>query len=209
MDAQQKQTVVREVLQQLKGLVKVPIGVSNHHVHLTEAVFKQLFPDQTLTQKKPLTQPGEFASIQTVVVQGPKGSLGKVRILGPCRDHCQVELSATDAQKLGISAPIRLSGDVAHSPGIDLISPTTTVHLEQGAIIAQRHLHIGLQEAQALGLHQGQQVAVAVNSPQRGVIFQNVIVRPGAHFKLEMHLDTDEANAAQVNAKTIGHFVDV
>jgi phosphate propanoyltransferase len=207
MDPQQKQTIVTEVLQQLKGLVRVPIGISNHHLHLTETVLDQLFPGQSLTLKKPLTQPGEFASEQTVTIQGPKGTLKNVRILGPCRDHCQVEVSATDARQLGVVAPLRLSGDVGHSPGVDLISPTKTVHLDQGLIIAKRHLHIAPQEAKLLGLQKGEQVNVAVATP-RGLIFQNVEVRPGAHFKLEMHVDTDEANAGQIKPGTFGHFVD-
>ncbi|WP_461212859.1 phosphate propanoyltransferase [Lacticaseibacillus sp. GG6-2] len=206
MNDAQKEAAIKAVLQNLKTVVKVPIGISNHHIHLTEAVYAELFPDQAITVKKPLNQPGEFASTATLTVKGPRGTISHVRVLGPCRAQCQVEISATDARTLGVPAVVRLSGDVADTPGIDLQSEVATVHLTCGVIVAKRHIHMSDQEASLLGFKRGDTVAIALDGPDRHLVYDDVEIRPGANFKLEMHVDTDEANAANLTAGAFGRF---
>lgn len=206
MNDAQKQAAVAAVLQNLKAVVKVPVGISNHHIHLTQAVYDQLFPNMPMTPKKPLNQPGEFASTAVVTLKGPRGEIARVRVLGPCRAQCQVEISATDARKLGVPAVVRLSGDIAGTPGIELQSEAGAVTLSAGVIVAKRHIHMSLEDAKLLGLHAGEKVAIALDGCDRHLVFEDVEIRPGANFKLEMHLDTDEANAANVTGETFGRF---
>ncbi|MFT8318051.1 MAG: phosphate propanoyltransferase [Sporolactobacillus sp.] len=206
MDQTTVRGIVTHVLKNLKSIVKIPIGISNHHLHLTEQDFQKLFPGQSLTVKKALSQPGQFAANEMVTAIGPKGEISKMRILGPLRTKSQVELSATDARQMGIQAPIRLSGDIEGTPGILLKSPSGSLALEQGVIIAKRHIHMSDHEADLLGLKKGDSVTVNVASEGRKIIFEDVIIRPGANYTLEMHVDTDEANAGNINLKSMGRF---
>ncbi|MGQ9780510.1 MAG: phosphate propanoyltransferase [Bacillota bacterium] len=175
---------------------KVPIGISARHVHLSQADLEKLFgPGYTLTPTKPLSQPGQFACAETVEVHGPKGFFPRVRILGPVRKQTQVEIARSDAFVLGIDPPIRDSGDLEGTPGVRLVGPAGAVELAQGVIIAQRHLHLHTAEAEELGLKDKDLIRVRIEGV-RALIFENVLVRVGPHYAMDLHLDTDEANAA-------------
>lgn len=177
---------------------QITIGVSARHVHLSKEHLQILFGnDYSLTEMKPLTQPGQFAANETVAVIGPKGTFPKVRILGPTRGKTQLEVSKTDAFALGINPPVRESGDIAGSAGIKLQGPAGEVELEEGVIIAARHIHFHTTDAERFGVKDKQRVAVRT-SGERGVVFENVVVRVSDSYALDMHIDTDEANAAGI-----------
>jgi propanediol utilization protein len=166
-------------------------------MHITQENLERLFgPGYQLTKLRDLNQPGEFAANETLTVVGPKRRLFEsIRILGPVRKITQVELSYTDGIYLGLDLPYRLSGDIAGSAPLILIGPKGVLHLSEGAIRAARHIHINPQDSQRLGLENGQKVSVRTVGPA-SVAFNEVIVREAANLKLEMHIDTDEANAA-------------
>lgn len=185
---------------------EIPIGISNRHIHLSEKDFKTLFSLDDLEVQKYLKQPGEFASKQTVTLKGPKGTIERVRILGPLRKRTQVEISKTDARMLGIDAPIRLSGNLDDAAEITLISEKAEL-TTAAAIVAQRHIHLSYQQMAAMGLKKEDVVSVKVETPHRSMIFEEVFLRPGENFVLEMHLDTDEANAGNVSADTVGKII--
>lgn len=174
----------------------IPVGISNRHIHLSEGDIAALFgAGYQLTTKKPLSQPGQYAAEEVVTIVGPKGQIEKVRILGPARKASQVEVSQTDAYKLGITAPVRDSGDIENSPGVKMIGPKGEVELGMGAILAGRHVHMHPDDAAKFGVKDKDRVEVATNG-ERSVTFGNVLVRVSDQFALELHVDTDEANAA-------------
>mgnify|MGYP000130635903 FL=1 len=174
---------------------KVPIGVSNRHVHVSRQDLDILYgKDYELTRKSDLKQPGQFASNETVTIRGPKGEFERVRILGPVRKQSQVEVSKTDSFRLGIRPLIKESGDLTGTPGLDLIGPKGIVSLSNGAIVALRHIHMTPAQADALGLKDKDMVEVETFGERRGV-FGDVLVRVSDQFALEMHVDVDEANA--------------
>lgn len=178
---------------------QVPVGVSNRHLHLSEKDIKDLFgEDHDLTKKKELSQPGQFACEETVTLVGPKGNLAGVRILGPARGDSQIELSITDAIKLGVKAPVRDSGNIEDTPGFDVVSGDRKITLPRGAIVAMRHIHASEEEAQKYGLKDQQLVKVMFDGP-RGGVFHNVLVRVKSTYALDFHIDTDEANAFGIN----------
>lgn len=158
-----------------------------------------LFPAQPIQPKKALLQPGQYAAEQTVTA-GPKGRLNNVRLLGPLRQTSPVEISRTDARILGIAAPLRMSGNLQGTPGIRLISPFAELELSGGTIVAQRHIHMSPLDALILRVSHGDSVAVAIEGSDRRLIFDNVAVRVAPDMRLEMHIDTDEANAAGADA---------
>ena len=171
---------------------KIPIGVSNRHVHVTKEDLEILYgPGYELTKKGDLKQPGQFASNETVTVRGPKGEFKNVRILGPVRSKSQVEISKTDSFRLGIKPPVRESGDLAGTPGVELVG---TVALPEGAIVALRHIHMTPEQAMAMGVKDKDVVEVETFGERSGV-FGDVLVRVSDKFSLEMHVDIDEANA--------------
>lgn len=179
--------------------MKVPIAVSARHAHLSANTVRQLFgAGYELRVRKWLSQTGQFAAEETVSLIGPRGRLDHVRVMGPPRERDQVELSRTDECTLGIDAPLRLSGDLAQTPGLQVVGPAGSVKLQGGVITALRHIHMNPAEAQQFGLRNGQSVAVKIDSNGRDMIFGDVIVRIAPDFRLELHLDTDEANAAGV-----------
>ncbi|MGI6552938.1 MAG: phosphate propanoyltransferase [Bacillota bacterium] len=179
--------------------LEVPVGVSNRHVHLSQEHLEQLFGSgYELVSIKDLGQPGQFACKETVTVVGTKGAIENVRVLGPVRKNSQVEISRTDAFKLGLKAPIRDSGDHTGTPGCVLVGPRGVVTLERGVIIAARHIHMTPAMANQYGLKDKDLVSVIVDG-ERGLIFNNVLIRVREDFALEIHLDTDEANAALLN----------
>ncbi len=176
----------------------VPVGVSARHVHLTQEHVEILFGEgYHLTKKKELMG-GQFASNELVTIVGLKlRAIENVRILGPVRSKSQVEISSTDAIKLGVKAPIRESGNVAGSAPIALVGPKGALYLKEGCIVAKRHIHMSPKDAMAAGAKDGDIVSVKAEN-ERGTVFNNVQVRVDESFTLEMHIDTDEANAAKI-----------
>ena len=176
----------------------VPIGVSARHIHLTQEHVEVLFgKGYQLTKKKELMG-GQFASNETVTIVGIKlRAIENVRVLGPVRKQTQVKISATDAIKLGVKAPIRESGNVAGSAPIAVVGPKGALYLKEGCIIAMRHIHMSPRDAMAAGVHDGDIVSVKADN-ERGTIFNHVKIRVDDSFTLEMHIDTDEANAAKI-----------
>lgn len=176
----------------------VPVGISNRHIHLSQADLDQLFgAGYQLTPMKELSQPGQFDCKETVTICGPKGAIEKVRVLGPVRKETQIEIVAGDCFKLGVKAPAKLSGDLAGTPGITVVGPKGSVQTAQGLIVAQRHIHMAPADAQAYGVQDGQIVKIRVGG-LRGGIYDNVAIRVTTSSKLECHLDTEEANAMGV-----------
>ena len=183
-----------------KPVVKVPVGISARHIHLTQEDVEKLFgKGYQLTKKKDLMG-GQFASNEKVTIVGLKlRAIENVRVLGPVRKNTQVEISATDAISLGVKAPIRESGNIAGSAPIAIIGPKGAVYLNEGCIVAKRHIHMAPKDAMAAGVHDGDIVSVKADN-ERGTIFNNVQIRVDDSFTLEMHIDTDEANAAQIKS---------
>ncbi|KOY80811.1 phosphate propanoyltransferase [Lysinibacillus macroides] len=208
------QKIVEEVLQQvLKNQSapphngKIPIGVSARHVHLAQAEVEQLFgKGYELTPKFELSQPGQFAAEETVVIAGPKGSIERVRILGPARSLSQVEVSWTDAMKLGLKPPLRISGDIQGSSPVTLIGPKGSVVLQEGLIIAQAHIHMSPADSTSFNVVDGQSVQIKV-AGVRPLILSNVVIRVSERYRLEMHIDTDEANAGLIQQGTLAEIV--
>lgn len=185
----------------------VPVGVSGRHVHLSLGDMEILFgKGYELEPLRDLKQPGEFAAKETLVLVGPKKrAMENVRVLGPLRPKTQVELAKTDAILLGLNPPWRVSGQLDGSESVCLVGPKGCVYLENGVIIAQRHIHMPCKTAMSLGLKDNQRVSVA-SQTERPLIFQDVQIRTGENYKLEIHLDTDDANAAGLSN---GSFVKV
>lgn len=208
------QKIVEEVLQQvLKNQSspphdgKIPIGVSARHVHLAQAEVEQLFGENyQLTPKFELSQPGQFAAEETVVIAGPKGSIERVRILGPARSLSQVEVSWTDAMKLGLKPPLRISGDIHGSSPVTLIGPKGSVVLNEGLIIAQAHIHMSPADSARFQVVDGQSVQIKVEGI-RPIILSNVVIRVSERYRLEMHIDTDEANAGLIQQGTLAEIM--
>lgn len=185
---------------------RIPVGVSNRHIHLSEEDLARLFGENyQLEVLKPLSQPGQFAAKETVTIQGPKNSIEKVRILGPVRGMTQVEVSRTDCYFLGIDAPVRMSGDIEGTPGIIIIGPKGKIEIPKGVIVAKRHVHFSPEEAERFGVKDKQKIRLRVPG-ERGLIFDEVIARVHPNFRLDCHLDTDEANAAGLKN---GDFVEL
>ena len=176
---------------------KILVETSARHVHLSEADMEILLgKGQSLTVKKMLSQPGQFASNERINLVGPKNTISNVLILGPTRPATQVEISLTDARTLGISVPVRESGDVAGSAGLKLVGPAGEVEITDGAIAAKRHIHLDPATADELGVTDKQIVSAKVETDGRSLIFGDVVVRVSEKFAPAVHIDTDEANAA-------------
>jgi putative phosphotransacetylase len=174
----------------------VPVGISSRHLHVSQVDLEVLFgKNHELVLKKNLSQPGQFAAEEVVNVIGLKGQINKVRILGPVRPETQIEISRTDSFVLGISPPLRESGSIAGSAAVVLEGPAGRIELKEGVIVAQRHLHLHTDEAARLGLKDKEWVSVRFDGP-RGLIFNNILVRVNPNYAMDLHLDTDEANAA-------------
>jgi putative phosphotransacetylase len=189
--------------------MKVPVGVSNRHIHLSQEHVEVLFGrGYEFRVLKPLSQPGQYAAKETVTIEGPKGSFAKVRVLGPNRKQTQIEVSTTDAYALGISAPVRDSGDLAHTPGICIVGPQGRVEANSGVIIAARHIHFHPFDAEAVGVRDKDLLRVKVEG-ERSVVFDRVLARVHPSYALEMHIDTDEANASGVKNGDVLEIMDV
>jgi putative phosphotransacetylase len=186
----------------------IPIAISARHCHLNEEDFYHLFGREAVLQKwKELSQPGQFAAQQVLMIKGARGQIDKVRVLGPFRTATQIEISQTDAIKLGVTPPIRLSGDLEKSESITLIGPHGTRHKKQGLIIAQAHIHMGVSDAVAFNVQDKEIVTVEICGDVRHLQLMNVVVRVSPEFVLEMHVDTDEANAAALHQHSIGKLI--
>ena len=185
------------------------VETSARHVHVTQETRETLFGEgYQLTVKKELSQPGQFASNERVTVVGPKKEIANVSILGPCRKLNQVELSATDARSAGIEAPIRESGDTKNSGKCTLIGPKGSVELEEGVIVAKRHIHMTEEDAKEFGVKNGDIVSVLVeNSNGRKTIFGDTVIRVSNSYRLAMHIDTDESNACASAKGQMGTIV--
>jgi len=184
----------------------IPIGISSHHVHLTQEHVEILFgPRHTLTWYADLTQPGQYACQEQVSVIGPKGRTDRVRVLGPVRPESQVEIARTEEFKLGVDAPVRLSSDLDGTPGITLEGPCGQVRLERGVICARRHIHMSPEDALEFAVRDRDAVRIRVPG-ERSLIFGDVVVRVDPSFRLDMHIDTDEANAAELSPGAVGYL---
>ncbi len=180
----------------------IPLGISNRHIHLSELDIVQLFGQgYQLTPLKELSQPGQYACKETVLIAGAKGAIEKVRVLGPARAETQVEILAGDCFKLGVKAPVRQSGEIDQTPGMTIIGSKGTVILKRGTIIAQRHIHMTRSDAKHYGLADQQMVSLRLVGGRGGVL-ENVVVRVSDSFRLECHLDTEEANAMGLSSKS-------
>lgn len=187
----------------------VMVETSARHVHVTEETLEILFgKGYQLTKKKDLSQPGQFACEERVQVIGPKNSFPAVSILGPTRSADQVELSASDARSIGVVAPVRESGDIAGSGACKLVGPKGEVELKEGVIVAKRHIHMTPEDAENYGVKDKQVVSVKIDSPERSLVFGDVVVRVSPKFKLAMHIDTDESNAVMAGRDATGVIVD-
>lgn len=186
---------------------KVPVGLSNKHLHISKEDLEVLFgKGYELHPFKPLKQPGQFASEEKVDIVGPKGAIRGMRILGPVRPETQVELAMTDARAIGIDAPVKESGKLSGTPGLKLVGPAGEVEIDHGVIIALRHVHLSADQAKEAGVVDKQVVSIRFGG-ERGLIFDNVLVRSGEGHDLEIHLDTDEGNAAGLKNGDLGEII--
>ena len=177
----------------------IPVGISNRHIHLSQEDFETLFgAGATMTHFKDLSQPGQFACKEVMTIVGPGGAIERVRLLGPARKQTQVEVSVADCFKLGIKASLRDSGDLAGSAPITIVGPKGSVNIPEGCIIALKHIHMHTDDAARLGLKDRDHVNVQTCG-ERNLMFQEVLIRVSDKFKLEMHVDMDEANAASLS----------
>ncbi len=187
--------------------MKIMVETSARHIHVTAETFATLFgKDATLTNKKDLSQPGQYACAERVTVVGPKGELS-MSILGPFRGADQIEVALTDARKLGVVAPVRESGDVADTPGCKLVGPCGEVEIDCGIIVAKRHIHLTPDAAQQFGVEDKQIVSVAVGAEGRKLVFGDVVCRVHENFFPAMHIDTDESNAAGIVGTVDGEII--
>jgi len=184
---------------------KVLVEVSARHVHVTQQDLEVLFgKGYQLTIKKELSQPGQYASNERVTIVGPKKTIPNVTILGPVRKETQIEISLTDARSIGLSAPVKESGDIKESAPCKIVGPFGEVEVKEGVIIAKRHIHITPEDALIYQVKDKESVMVKVETPDRTLIFGDVVIRVRSDFKTAMHIDTDEGNAAGIQGDVYG-----
>lgn len=186
---------------------KIIIETSGRHAHFTQNDLEKLFGEgYQLKKEKDLSQPGQFAAVETVTIVGPKRSLENVRVMGPCRNFTQIEVSKSDCFFLGAKAPVRLSGKVIRSGAIKVVGPRGELELTEGLIVAKRHIHLDPESAHKLKVVNAQTVKVKVEGP-RALIFDEVEIRVNESFSPAIHLDTDEANSAGVESGATGEII--
>ncbi|MSS64966.1 phosphate propanoyltransferase [Velocimicrobium porci] len=199
--------LVLAVTEAVKNAGLVQVEVSARHVHLSEQDFEVLFGQgKTLTPKRELSQIGQYLSEERVTLIGPKGEKKNVAVLGPLRKDTQIELSKSDCVMLGINAPVRESGDIKGSAPITIVGPVGTLQLDEGVIIAHKHVHVPEKVAKELGYQDKERVSVELFT-ERPVIYKDVILRVSDKFRFRMHIDFDEANAAGVSGFTLGKII--
>ena len=208
MDKEKIRVLVEEIVKAtLKQPRQIPIAASNRHIHLSPEHVDRLFgKGHQLNKLKDLSQPNQFAAKETVTLIGPKGKIQNVRVLGPARGSTQVEVSLFDGFTLGVKPPIRNSGDIKGSEAITIQGPRGQVTINEGLICAARHIHMHTSDGESFGVSDGDRVQVKVEG-ERGVIFSNVLIRVSPKYKLEMHIDIDEANAANIKNGQLGEIV--
>ncbi len=205
LNRNQLETLVKELMTRMGSTpteedqeLGISVGISNRHIHLCQEDVEALFGSgYQLTIKKWLKQPGQYATAETVTIVGPKGSLANVRVLGPTREKSQLEISKTDSFALGVKAPINESGDLTHAGAVCVLGPKGMVTLKQNVIVAKRHIHMSPMDAAKFNVVNKQLVAIKT-SGEREMIFMDTVIRVDDNFRLECHLDTDEANAASL-----------
>ncbi len=187
---------------------KIMVETSARHVHVTKEDLAVLFGEgYQLTKKKDLSQPGQFACEERVAVIGPKSQFPAVSILGPERKQTQVEISASDARAIGVTAPVRESGDLKDSGACRIVGPKGEIEISEGVIIAKRHIHMTPADAAEYGCKDKDIVSVKIDSPERSLIFGDVVVRVSDSYALAMHIDTDESNAVLGGREVWGEIV--
>ena len=187
---------------------EILVEISARHVHLCDEHLAVLFGEgHQLTNLKELSQPGQYATEERVTLRGPKGEMERVIILGPTRPASQVELSATDARSLGIKTDIRMSGDIAGTAGMTLVGLKGEVELTEGVIIAKRHAHLSDTEAVEYGLKDKDVVSLKIETDERSLTFDDVVVSVNPNFRAAVHIDTDEGNAAGMAGATTGIII--
>jgi len=199
MDEKLVKEIVKDLrLRQERAEKPVPVGVSNRHVHFTKEDFKAVFgAEAEPVLYRRLRQPGFYACEEMVSVEGPKGAIKNVRMIGPYRPYTQVEVSIADAKILGLEPPIRDSGKLENSPGVKITGPKGTVTIKNGVILSKRHIHFHPKDSEALKIKDGEHVRVLCGAgTDREAIFERVLCRVSEQFALELHLDIEEANAA-------------
>ena len=198
-------TYTQQLVETIIGRIFVPLEASGRHVHVTQEQAQILF-GHGLTPQRPLSQPGQFLAKERVAVIGPKGSFENVAVLGPERKEAQVEVSLTDARGLGLTVPVRPSGDVRSSPGCELVGEKGRVVLERGVICAQRHIHMTPEDAKQFHVCDGQVVSLKTFT-DRPLVFEEVLVRVSPDFATNAHLDYDEANACGFRNGDLGRIL--
>ncbi|MEH7249550.1 phosphate propanoyltransferase [Neobacillus niacini] len=207
--------IINNVLKQLNDStqtrsVEVPIGVSARHCHLCEKDVDTLFgKGYQLTKRTDLKQPGQYAANESVSIIGPRGSIENVRILGPVRKLTQVEVSFTDSMKLGLRPPVRESGNIEGSSPVTIVGPKGSIYLKEGLILAQAHIHMPLEIARQTNIQDGDYVQVEISECIRPIRFEKVKIRISTKYALEMHIDTDEANAGLITNGQFGKLIKV
>lgn len=199
------QQILNRLTQDILGRIFIELEASARHVHITREQAQTLF-GHDLTPERPLSQPGQFLAKERVTLQGPKGKFYNVAVLGPARKEAQVEISLSDGRVLGITPPIRQSGDIQNTPGAILVGEAGTVAIREGVIAAQRHLHLTPDSAARFGV-QDQQIVRLQTYTARPLIFEDVIVRISSAFADRVHLDFDEANACGMQNGDLGRIL--
>lgn len=208
--------VKKDMAEKKKNIGRVPVEVSARHVHLCREDLEKLFgKDFKLRKDKSLSQPGEFASKETVDIVNPKNKnqiLKDVRVLGPVRNKTQIEISLTDAYSLGVSGkiPIRLSGDIKKTPGVEITNPKNNkkIKIKEGLIVAKRHLHLSKKDAEKLGINEENFLEIEIPG-KRNLVFKEIIPRIKESYRLALHLDSDEGNAAGIRKKCFGRIKNI
>ncbi len=186
---------------------EVPIGLSNRHIHLTEEHINELFGEENvLTRIKDLSQPGQYACAEKVDIIGPKGTLKGVRVIGPARSKTQVEILLSDAYTLGVKPPIKDSGDLCGCPSAKIVGPKGEIEVDECIMVAARHIHMHVDDAKEFGVEDGQKVKVKIEG-ERGLVFDNVLIRVSPKYALEMHIDIEEGNAAGASNGTMVELI--
>ncbi len=199
--------LINNIAEEVKSKLSVPVEASGRHVHLSREAADILFgKDYSFTIVKELSQPGQYAYKERVDIEGPKGTIKNVAILGPCRSKTQVELSMTDARQLGINAPVRLSGDVENTPGCKISNGGNSLEINEGVIIARRHIHVTPEDAKRFNIKDNDNLKIKVFT-DRPLIFDDIYARISDKFSTAVHIDYDEANACGFKINAVGIIV--